>query len=87
MFTVPMAGQLGFFSRITYNNRIISHGKISEKDINPSQGFKHFGKIKSEYIIVKGSISGPAKRQILLSYPSRPSKKQIKLKYSLLSIE
>jgi len=82
-FRVPMAGQLGLFSRVNYNQKIIDHGLISEKDINPQHGFRNYGKIKSSYIIIKGSVSGPAKRQILLTPSFRPTKLKAKAKYEL----
>jgi large subunit ribosomal protein L3 len=77
-FRVPAAGQLGFFTRINYNNKIISIGKISEKNINPKGGWKHYGDIKTDYIILQGSVSGPQKRQLLLTTALRPWKKQLK---------
>jgi len=80
-FRTPMAGQLGMFSRVHYNLNLIHSGMISEKDINPSSGFKHYGKVRSNYIIVKGSVQGPPKRQILLTPSFRPTKMQGKKKY------
>ena len=79
-FRVPMAGQLGLFSRIIYNQKIINFGLISEKDINPPQGFRNYGKIRSNYIIIKGSVQGPSKRQILLTPSLRPTKLKSKAK-------
>lgn len=79
-FRTPMAGQLGMFSRVHYNKRILSSGAIAEKDINGS-GFSHYGKITSSYIIIYGSIQGPEKRQILLTPSLRPTKKQLKKKF------
>jgi len=86
-FRTPMPGQLGLFSRVNYNNKIILIGKISDKDINPKQGFKHYGKIKTEYIVLKGSVQGPAKRQIVLTKPLRKTKKKEKLNYDLIEIK
>jgi large subunit ribosomal protein L3 len=86
MFSVPMAGQLGFFSRLAYNNKIVAIGKTSEKNINPGEGFKHFGKIKGDYIMLRGSVMGPEKRQILLTQPIRPVKGQLKLNYEFVKI-
>ena len=86
-FRVPMAGQLGMFTRISYNKKIILSGKISENNINPEEGFKKFGKIKNNYLILKGSIQGPSKRQVLLTKALRPTKKQKKLNYEFLGIE
>jgi len=85
-YRVAMAGQTGFFTRVCYNNKIISIGKISEKNINPQEGFRHYGKIKTDYIIVKGSVPGPAKRQLLLTEALRPSKKQSKKNYEFIEI-
>jgi large subunit ribosomal protein L3 len=86
IYTVPMAGQMGFFSRINYNNKILEVMSIKEKDINPAEGFKHFGKIQTDYIIVNGSVAGPSKRQLLLTSPIRPSKKQTKKNYEIIEL-
>ena len=85
-FRVPMAGQLGNFTRTHYNFNLITSGSISEKDINPKSGFKHYGKIKTNYIIIKGSVQGPSKRQIVLTPAFRPSKKTLKRKYEFLEL-
>jgi large subunit ribosomal protein L3 len=87
MSMVPMAGQTGFFSRVVYNTKIIGLGKIADKDINPKQGFKHYGKIKTSYLILKGSVQGPAKRQVLLTSTIRPTKKQSKKNMEFIKIE
>lgn len=80
-FRTPMAGQYGMFARIQYNNLLITSGNISEKNINPKSGFQHYGNIKSSYIILKGSVQGPEKRQILLTPSFRPTKLKAKQKY------
>ncbi|MFH1307857.1 MAG: 50S ribosomal protein L3 [archaeon] len=85
-FRVPMSGQLGMFTRINYNNKIISLAKITEKNINPSSGFKHFGNIKTEYLILSGSVQGPSKRQLLLTKSLRKTKKQDKKNYELIDL-
>lgn len=85
-FRTPMMGQMGLFSRIIYNLHILSQGKISEKDINPKSGFPNYGRIKSSYVIVKGSVQGPPKRQVLLTPSFRPSKVQTKKKLELLEV-
>ena len=86
LFRAPMAGQLGFFSRIQYNSKIITLGKISEKDINPKEGWHSYGKIKTEYIVLKGSVPGSRKRQLLLTVPLRKTKKQEKKKYEFIKL-
>ncbi len=85
-FRTPMAGQLGLFSRVHYNNKIITSGNIKEKDINPKSGYKHYGKIRTSYIILNGSVQGPPKRQILLTPSFRPTKSQAKKKYEFIEL-
>jgi large subunit ribosomal protein L3 len=75
IFKVPMAGQLGMFTREIYNNKILYMGSGKIKAI------KNYGDIKTDYIVVKGSIMGPAKRQLLITAPLRESKKQSKREY------
>jgi len=85
-FRVPMAGQLGMFTRAVYNSKVVDVGSISEKNINPSSGFKHFGNIKSDYVVICGSVQGPAKRQIVLTQPLRATKKQDKKNYEVIEL-
>jgi len=85
-YTQPMAGQMGYFSRVIYNNKIIKIGDIKDKDINPKQGFKKYGKVRGDYLIVFGSIQGPSKRQLLITVSLRASKKQIKKNYEFLEL-
>jgi large subunit ribosomal protein L3 len=79
-FRVPNSGQLGMFTRLIYNIKVLKSGKISETNINPKNGFKHYGNINSNFIIVKGSVQGPAKRQILITLPQRPTRHTVKQK-------
>lgn len=50
-----------------------------EKDgaINPKGGFKHFGLVKGEYIIVRGSIPGVPQRLIKMRHPIRNIPKKV----------
>ncbi len=75
MWRVPQAGQTGYHTRTEYNKLII---KVSDKqdEINPKSGFKHYGVVKNDYILIKGSIQGPAKRLIRLNYAIRPHKRK-----------
>jgi len=81
-FRVPMAGQLGMFSRVVYNNKIIGMGKAEGKIKN----LKNFGDVKTDYILVEGSVQGPAKRQIIISAPLRPTRSTAKKNYEFLEI-
>jgi len=85
-FREPKMGQMGFGLRVTYNNKIITVGTITENDINPSGGFKHFGKIRNDYIVLSGSIQGPSKRQLLLTSVLRPSRNTLKKNYEFIEL-
>ncbi len=85
-FRTPMAGQLGLFTRVHYNQKLIFSGKISENSINPSSGFKNYGKIKSSYLIINGSVQGPPKRQIIITPSFRPALFQAKKKYEFIQL-
>ncbi|MEM0361692.1 MAG: 50S ribosomal protein L3 [Sulfolobales archaeon] len=71
--TVPQAGQLGFHRRTEYNKRIIKIGS-NWYEVVPSGGFPHYGIIRSDYVLIKGSVMGPPKRPLILRYPVRPPK-------------
>ncbi|MFA6023221.1 MAG: 50S ribosomal protein L3 [Candidatus Pacearchaeota archaeon] len=85
-FHAPQAGQLGMFTRVVYNNQVIDVETIGDKNINPSSGFKHFGNIKTDYIILRGSVQGPVKRQVMVTMPLRKTKKQEKKTFELLEL-
>lgn len=85
-FRVPIAGQYGMFTRVHYNQKIVDFGKITDKDINPKAGWNHYGNIKTEYLIVSGSIQGTEKRQLIITTALRKTKKQNKKKYTLIEL-
>lgn len=76
MYTVARAGQMGFHQRVEYHKRIM---KISEngEEINPKGGFLKYGLVKSDYIILLGSIPGSKKRLIRLRMTIRAKRKFI----------
>jgi len=39
---------------------------ITEKSINPLGGFPHYGEVKNDFVMIKGSCMGPRKRPIVL---------------------
>lgn len=85
-FRTPISGQLGLFTRVQYNSKVIKLGRIQETNINPIQGWPNYGNIHGEFIVVAGSVQGPVKRQILLTSPLRPTKFQTKKVYDLIKI-
>jgi large subunit ribosomal protein L3 len=85
-FHVPMAGQLGMFTRVHYNQKILSIAK-SEETEKQLKGIKNYGDVKTDYIIVYGSVQGPAKRQVLVTSPLRLSKMQKKKIYEFVEVK
>ena len=70
-WTVPQAGQMGFHQRTEYNKRVIKIGTDGE-EITPKGGFVHYGVIRSDYILVSGSVPGSVKRLIRMRDAIRP---------------
>jgi large subunit ribosomal protein L3 len=84
MYTVPRAGQMGFHQRVEYDKRIMIMGNTEDDSlkINPDGGYKHFGLVKGDFIILKGSVPGTYRRLIKLrsqirNAPSKISKPNI----------
>ena len=82
-FRAPQAGQTGYFTRVCYNSLIL---KIGKEDLEKRGGFEHYGVLKNEYVILKGSVPGPQKRGIVLTAPIRPTKFMAKKKFEVLEI-
>jgi len=82
MWRVPQPGKMGYHTRTEYNKVIF---KISDDldSINPVAGYKGYGLVKNSYILVKGSVGGPSKRAIKLTFPRRENKSLIKSKIKL----
>lgn len=72
MYTVPRAGQHGFHQRVEYNKRVLLMGNSTETPINPKGGFPHYGEVKGDYMVVRGSVPGAVKRFLKFRLPLRP---------------
>lgn len=72
MYSVPRAGQMGFHQRTELNKEILKVGSDGDQ-INPESGFIHYGLVKSDYLMFRGSIPGSVKRIIKIRYASRSS--------------
>ncbi len=70
MYYVPRAGQTGFHNRVELNKQIL----VIDKGL-PIK-FDNYGIVKSEYVILHGSIPGPVKRPVSIRIAVRP--KQVK---------
>ncbi|MEM0448988.1 MAG: 50S ribosomal protein L3 [Methanomassiliicoccales archaeon] len=70
--TVPQAGQMGYHQRTELNKRIIKIGEKGE-EVTPKGGFLHYGQVVNSYVLIHGSVPGPAKRLVRLRDPVRKS--------------
>jgi len=70
---VPRAGQMGFHHRTEYNKRILLLGPDGER-VTPKGGFNRYGVVNGDFLLVKGSVMGPAKRLIKLRKAARRSR-------------
>jgi large subunit ribosomal protein L3 len=43
-------------------------------EINSASGFKGYGLVRNSFVLVKGSVAGPAKRLIRLTNPIRKNR-------------
>ena len=84
MFTVPHSGHMGYNYRTELNKRVLRIG--TDKDVaavNAKGGFINYGLVKNDFIILDGSIPGPAKRLIRLrkSIRNKAQKKEPQINY------
>lgn len=71
MYTVARAGQMGFHQRTETGKRILMMGNAGDKPVTPAGGFLHYGNVKGDYAILRGSVPGPARRFVMVRYPVR----------------
>ncbi len=81
LYSVPQAGQMGYNYRTEHNKRVLKMGKKEDaQQVNPKSGFINYGMVVSDYIIIDGSVAGPAKRLVRIkkSIGNRDAKLGIK---------
>jgi large subunit ribosomal protein L3 len=71
MYTVARAGQMGYHQRVEYNKRVLMLGSESSTPITPAGGFPHFGLVRGDYVVVKGSVPGPYRGPAVIRLPLR----------------
>ncbi|MFW6283690.1 MAG: 50S ribosomal protein L3 [Minisyncoccales bacterium] len=74
MFRVATAGQMGYFTRTEYNKLLLKIGN-DPKEVNQKGGFMKYGDVKSQYLLVKGSVGGSKKRLVRFNVAIRPNHK------------
>jgi large subunit ribosomal protein L3 len=68
-YTVPHAGQTGYHKRVEVNKWILAVlSKEKALEITPKSGFPHYGVLRNEAIVIKGSVPGPVKRLVRIRY-------------------
>ncbi len=72
--TVPASGQMGYHQRTEFNKKIIKVG-ADGGEVNPKGGFLNYGEVRNAYVLIHGSVPGPAKRLIRFRDASRAPKK------------
>jgi large subunit ribosomal protein L3 len=75
MYRTAYSGQMGFHPRMQLHSQIVKIGTRPE-EVNPVDGFMHYGKIKNSFLLLKGSVPGTTKRPIMLTYTIRPNIKE-----------
>lgn len=71
---IPLPGQQGYNNRTDENKRLLEYGEESER-VQKEGGFKGYGEVNSNYILVKGSVPGPSKRMVRLRTALRNDEK------------
>jgi len=98
MFSVARAGQNGYHHRTELNKKIYRIGlgndpnngsteaDATHKSITPLGGFPHYGIVKNDFLMLKGSVPGTKKRVLtirksLMVHTSRRDLEKVQLKF------
>ncbi|PVF95557.1 60S ribosomal protein L3 [Serendipita vermifera] len=98
MFSVARAGQNGYHHRTELNKKIYRIGSgedpkngstdadATDKTITPLGGFPHYGIVKNDFLVLKGSVPGTKKRVLtirksLMVHTSRRDLEKVQLKF------
>jgi len=86
LYTVAQAGKWGYHLRTEYNKLNL---KISNnpKEINPKGGFINYGVVKSDYLLIKGSLPGATKRPVVITDAIRIKEKLYQSPITYISLE
>ena len=83
-YMVPMAGHMGYNYRTEVNKRVLMVGKKENAGtVSVRGGYLNYGGIGSDFIVIDGSVPGPAKRLVRIRKALRkpeaePKKPEIK---------
>ncbi len=74
MYTVARAGQHGFHQRTETGKRILSISNPKDAPITPRGGFEHFGEVRTDYALLRGTVPGSTRRVVFVRLPARAVK-------------
>jgi len=74
MYTVARAGQHGFHQRTETGKRILAISNPKDSPITPKGGFEHFGEVRTDYALLRGTVPGSNRRVVVVRHPVRPVK-------------
>lgn len=83
---VAQHGQMGYHQRSEYN-KLVMFVNSDPSLVNQSGGFKGYGVVKNDYILIKGSLPGPAKRLVILLDSIRGTKAKAATEIKYISKE
>ncbi|PUA32688.1 MAG: 50S ribosomal protein L3 [Candidatus Terraquivivens tikiterensis] len=85
MYTIPRSGQMGFHRRTEFNKRVLKLESDGVK-LTPKSGFHKFGILRSNAIVLEGSVPGTPKRPIVLRVAARPPAHQEPPRITLIQV-
>jgi large subunit ribosomal protein L3 len=68
--TIPQSGQMGYHQRTEFNKQLMKIG-TEGSEVTPKGGFLNYGEVVNTYVLVHGSVPGPAMRLVRMRDPSR----------------
>jgi large subunit ribosomal protein L3 len=86
LFSVPMAGHMGYNYRTELNKKVLKMGSPQEAvSLTSSGGLLHFGNINGDFALLDGSVPGPAKRLLRVRKAVRATAKPTEVKLTYIS--
>jgi len=72
---LPEAGQMGFQTRTEYSKMSMLVSSAKERPVTQKKGFRSYGIVSGDYIILRGSVPGPEKRLVMMRKGIRAHRK------------
>ena len=70
---------MGFHQRTEYDKRVMVVGSAEDAEaVNPAGGYKHFGLVKGDYVVLKGSVPGAYRRLVKMRSQVRNAPAKVK---------